>query len=603
MNANVTTSAPRTAEADGQLRADLVAVDGLTVLGPDGRALAGPATFRIPAGTVTALTGPSGSGKTTVMRALLGQLPSAAARATGTASVAGHDVLALDRSALHRFRRRHIAYVGQDPGSALNPLLRVRALLREVAPGASDATLTDTLALVGLSPEYLRRRPGELSGGQQRRVALARALVRRTGVLVLDEPLAGLHGALRTDIAGQLAALARERSAAILLSGHDTALVHSIADDIVELGVVRPATLHPVRGSGAPDRTFGASAESAARSPVASGGSASAGRDEPASTPVGPDESRSGLGPVRDGSTGKHAVLGGDSDLRWSSDRAPNGVASRRGAPPAHVLAGERDAAGARNGHQPADDRPRNIVLRAEGIAASIDGHHVLADIDLALAAGSALAVVGASGAGKTTLARVIAGLHHSATGSLELRGDPIAVGAHRRIRYGAGGIQLVTQNPRSALNPRRTVAQTLGRPLRRIGRVARRDLSRRIAELLAAVELTADLAARYPHELSGGQRQRVALARALAAEPAVLLCDEITSALDHATAAAIMALLDRIRSERDTALLVITHDLALVAEYCHELLVLDQGRVVESGHTGTVLAAPAHSATSELLV
>ncbi|MGQ4616526.1 ATP-binding cassette domain-containing protein [Nocardia sp. R7R-8] len=505
---------------------DLVAVDGLTVLGPDEHALAGPATFRIPAGTITALTGPSGSGKTTVMRALLGQLPSAAARATGSASVAGHEVFTLDRSALQLFRRRHIAYVGQDPGSALNPLLRVRALLREVAPHASESTLTDTLALVGLSPDYLRRRPGELSGGQQRRVALARALIRRTAVLVLDEPLAGLHGALRTDIAGQLAALARERSAAILLSGHDTALVHSIADDIVELGVVRSPSLLPARGNG---------------------------------TPPPPD-------------------------LAAAAERA-------------QTCNGHRSAAVS------ADNQAPEVVLRAEGISATIDGHQVLADIDLALAAGSALAVVGASGAGKTTLARVIAGLHHSATGSLELCGDSIAVGANRRIRYGAGGIQLVTQNPRSALNPRRTVAHTLGRPLRRIGRVARRDLSRRIAELLAAVDLSADLAARYPHELSGGQRQRVALARALAAEPAVLLCDEITSALDHTTAAAIMALLDRIRSERDTALLIITHDLALVAEHCPRLLVLDHGRIVESGYTGTVLAAPAHNATSELLV
>ncbi|BDT95848.1 hypothetical protein IFM12275_58240 [Nocardia sputorum] len=664
MNAHVVEHESRTGAAHG-VRHDLVAVAGLTVLGPDGRELAGPATFRIPAGTVTALTGPSGSGKTTVMRALLGQLPSATARATGSVSVAGHDVFALDRAALHRFRRRHIAYVGQDPGSALNPLLRVRALLREVAPRAPESTLTDTLALVGLSPDYLRRRPGELSGGQQRRVALARALIRRTGVLVLDEPLAGLHGALRTDIAGQLAALARERSAAILLSGHDTALVHSIADDIVELGAILPASIHPVRVSGSPGKSSvepehpvranglpgkrSAESEHPVRMSGSPGKSSGVAAEQERSVQVSglPGRSSGVAGAesehaVRvDGSLGqssgaaaepRYQVQGNGSPERTFGASAEPGtrplsatsadpVASRtiadvptagEPAEPVAATSGARqsrpDFDRARNGSAgslpAADDRPHgDIVLRAAGISASIDGHRVLTDIDLALAAGSALAVVGASGAGKTTLARVIAGLHASATGALELGGTPITVGANRRIRYGAGGIQLVTQNPRSALNPRRTVAQTLGRPLRRIGRVARRDLARRITELLAAVELSADLAARYPHELSGGQRQRVALARALAAEPAVLLCDEITSALDHHTAAAIMALLDRIRTERGTALLIITHDMALVAEYCPTLLVLDQGRIVETGDTETVLAAPTHNATSELLV
>ncbi|MEV6277953.1 dipeptide/oligopeptide/nickel ABC transporter ATP-binding protein [Nocardia sp. NPDC051832] len=226
----------------------------------------------------------------------------------------------------------------------------------------------------------------------------------------------------------------------------------------------------------------------------------------------------------------------------------------------------------------------------------------MLSAIDLELPAGSALAVVGASGAGKTTLARVIAGLHQRATGTLELGGRPLPVGAARRIRQDEKGIQLVTQNPLSALNPRRTVAQTLGRPLRRIGGVPKQALRQQITELLGAVELAPELADRYPHQLSGGQRQRVALARALAADPAVLVCDEITSALDHSTAASIMNLLDRIRARRGTALLVITHDMRLVAGHCTDMAVLDHGAVVESGSATVILAAPAHPATHALL-
>ncbi|MFI9401332.1 ABC transporter ATP-binding protein [Nocardia sp. NPDC052316] len=480
-----------------------VVVDELSIYGATGQELVEPTSFQLAAGQITALTGPSGSGKTTLMRALLGQLPSGAVRRTGSVSVAGHDVFALDPVARQRFRRTHVAYVGQDPGSALNPLMRVHALLHEVARDASRDTVLETLELVGLSAEHLRRRPAELSGGQQRRVALARALIRRTGVLILDEPLAGLHGALRTDIARLLTEIAAERSTAILLSGHDTAAVHAIADNVIELG--------------------------------------------------------------------------------------------------AGVVAVDREVD---TGHASSRDLPAqgSLVLRASGIGATIGAHEVLAEVDLELAPGSALAVVGVSGAGKTTLARVIAGLHRSATGVLELAGTAIPVVGRGRIACGRNGIQLVTQNPRAALNPRRTVAQTLGRPLRRIGGVPRRRLAHRVGDLLASVELAPELARRYPHELSGGQRQRVALARALAAEPAVLICDEITSALDQATATSIMGLLDRIRRDRAMSLLVISHDMALVAAHCPRLVVLDHGRVVESGETHAILAAPAHSATRELL-
>ncbi|WP_069162348.1 ABC transporter ATP-binding protein [Nocardia altamirensis] len=516
-----------------------IVVDGLLVRGPNGQELFGPTSFRTDAGTITALTGASGSGKTTLMRALLGHLPEGATRQAGSASVAGHDVFTLDPAARQRFRRTQVAFVGQDPGSALNPLMRVHALLREVAEHASRDALVTTLELVGLSAEQLRRRPAELSGGQQRRVALARALIRHTGVLILDEPLAGLHGALRTDIARLLTEIAAERRAAILLSGHDTATVHAIADNVIELGA------HPaVVSSNAAER------DSAQNAPKHRG----------VTTPR------------------RHAAA----------------LDGREGDP------SSEDAAT----HEPSmpSAAAASVMLCAKNISAAINDCEVLHGIGLELSPGEALAVVGASGAGKTTLARVIAGLCRAATGTLELRGASIPITRGSRTAMGSKGIQLVTQNPRSALNPRRTVAQTLGRPLRRIGGVPRTQLAQRITDLLRSVELAEDLAARYPHELSGGQRQRVALARALAAEPAVLICDEITSALDTATATSIMTLLDRLRADRAMGLLVITHDMTMVAAHCPRLLVLDHGRIVESGATDTVLAAPAHAATHALL-
>ncbi|MFI6214570.1 ABC transporter ATP-binding protein [Nocardia brasiliensis] len=556
-----------------------VLVEGLAVHGPNGQELFGPLDFRIEAGSVAALTGPSGAGKTTLMRALLGDLPRGARR-SGSVVVAGHEVFALPAAALQRFRRTHVAYVGQDPGSALNPLMRVQGLLHEVAPHATRDYLVETLELVGLSPEHLRRRAAELSGGQQRRVALARALIRHTDVLILDEPLAGLHGALRTDIARLLTEVAADRSVAVLLSGHDTATIHAVADQKIELGSAV---------------TFGGSDRPASAllfSPGATAGTAEASMADTVRRDAEAEPSGRSAEPCL-----------GAADAASRPGREPLG-ATRTDPAVADDPSSRERAARVLEESVPGHVGPARtpLLLRGNGITAAIAGREVLTGIDVELAAGGALAVVGASGAGKTTLARVIAGLHRTATGTLELHGESLPLAHGTRKSLGSRGIQLVTQNPRSALNPRRTVAQTLGRPLRRIGRVPRRQVAQHVTELLAAVELAPELAQRYPHQLSGGQRQRVAVARALAAEPAVLLCDEITSALDHATAAALMALLDRIRAERAMGLLVISHDMALVAAHCPRLVVLDHGRIVESGETATVLAAPAHQATRDLL-
>lgn len=188
-------------------------------------------------GKIIALTGASGSGKSTLLRALLGHLPPEARVAHGGMTVLGHDVLTLDPAELRRLRRHRVGYVGQDPGSALNPRMKIRRLIAETATGRDRGAALDLLAecLLPIDGGLPDRRPTSISGGQQRRVALARALAREPALLLLDEPTAGLDAALRDDIAALLRRLASERDLAIIMACHDPELVDRCADSTTTL--------------------------------------------------------------------------------------------------------------------------------------------------------------------------------------------------------------------------------------------------------------------------------------------------------------------------------------------------------------------------------
>ncbi|WP_067674519.1 ABC transporter ATP-binding protein, partial [Nocardia miyunensis] len=457
-----------------------IVIDAVTLENAKGDIVLRDISATVPHGAVTVVRGASGSGKTTLMQAAVGSLPPAIRHRAGSITVLGHDILTLGPRRLRELRRTRIAYVGQDPGSALNPTMRVRALLTELAPADGARGPVELLARVGLSGELASRRVGELSGGQQRRVALARALSRDARILLVDEPFAGLDPAARQGIARVLRELADHDEMAIVLSGHQQEQLDALADH--DIGLDR--------------RPF----------------------DRPAPQTISAD-----VDPV-----------------------AAESVS----------------------------------VLSCRGIGVRRGENSVLAGVDFDIARGAVTAVIGESGAGKTTFARVLAGLEPGASGSIRLDGTAIPLTAARRTESVCRAVQLVPQDPSSTLNPRRNVAEIIGRPLARRGLRRGDDRERTVAALLDAVGLSRDHARRRPAELSGGQRQRVSIARALAHQPRLLICDEVTSALDPATATAIMDVLCDAATTRGTAVIVISHDLDLVARYCGRGVELRDGMV-----------------------
>jgi peptide/nickel transport system ATP-binding protein len=251
-----------------------------------------------------------------------------------------------------------------------------------------------------------------------------------------------------------------------------------------------------------------------------------------------------------------------------------------------------------------------SIVGTAQGAplldVASLDAFyndvHVLFDVALTVPRTSCVAVVGESGSGKTTLARCVIGLHGNWTGQVRYEGAELGPLAKDRAMDVLRSVQYIFQNPYTSLNPRKTVGQLVEQPLAHFFKLSARERTDRVVATLEAAALSGDFLGRYPDQLSGGERQRVAIARALVVEPSLLVCDEVTSALDVSVQAAIVELLRRLQEERGLSLLFITHNLALVRSIAQEVVVLHEGRVVERGPTDAVLSHPVDAYTIGLL-
>ncbi|WP_326731703.1 ABC transporter ATP-binding protein [Streptomyces phaeochromogenes] len=593
------TASDETASAQSLGDEPALRVTGLTVRASTGAPIIEGVSLSVKRGEILGIVGESGSGKTTTALALLGYTQPSARITDGFVDLQGQRLDPRDKQSARQLRGGIVSYVPQNPGTALNPTMRIGDAIAEMFRTHRDdpfdaSLLPGLLAAVGLptSEDFLRRFPHQLSGGQQQRVCIAVALVAEPPVVVLDEPTTGLDVVTQAKILQELVRLRTERNLAMVYVTHDLAVVSQLADRVAVMYAGRIVEEGPVRQVlTTPRHAYTAELLAAI-----------------------PDHLRPArLKPLRGSAVGvgawpKGCAFAARCSLRV--DACEEQLPALALTAPEHHSRCIRAAdvtlvpADPRLLSAPADQQPP--VLEVVGLRAEHRGRRgsvVAAEgIDFEARRGECVALVGESGSGKTTIARVIAGLHVPSGGRITLDGEPLAPTARRRTREQRRLVQIVLQNPTDSLNPRQTIEEAISRPLRSLRGLRRSAASAEVTRLLESVRLSERVRSRYPAELSGGERQRVAIARGLAAEPKVLICDEITSALDVSVQSAILMTLDDLRRDLGLAILYITHDLGVVASMADRVLVLERGRLCEAGAVGSVLAQPRNAYTTQLL-
>jgi peptide/nickel transport system ATP-binding protein len=497
--------------------------------------------FEVSPGQVLAIVGESGSGKSTTAMGLMTLLASNA-RMSGSVKVKGQEMLGAKGSILRKFRGKEVAYIFQEPMTALNPVYTIGFQIIEtlrthfdMGPKEARARALELITMVEIPDPAtsIDKYPHQLSGGQRQRAMIAQALACDPGLLVADEPTTALDVTVQAEVLDLMRNLKDRLNSAILLITHDMGVVADMADEIL----VMKDGLTVEHGSA--DQIF--------------------------NRPAHPYTQQ---------------LLSAVPKLGTSTRRA---LPYNENAKPAPVLKLENvTIAYPKRGRIP------------EFVAAK--------SVSLEIYPGEILGLVGESGSGKTTIGRASIGLIPIKEGKLEIVGKDISRAKPKELSKIRRHTGIVFQDPASSLNPRLPIGESIGEPLYLAGEAKGEALAHRVEDLLDQVELPRSYRNRYPHELSGGQRQRVGIARALALTPDLLIADEPTSALDVSVQARFLDLLQELQGKLNLACLFISHDLAVVDILAHRIAVMQNGELVEVGARDQILQHPKSEYTRRLI-
>ncbi len=595
-----------------ELRGLSVAYGGLTALRD--------IDLTIEAGETVGLVGESGSGKTTLALAVMGYLPPAGRLTGGEIRLAERDLARASRADWRAYWGKELALVPQDPFTSLNPAMKIGEQLAEglrlhfgLSRAQARARAVESLRQVRLpdAERLAAAYPHQLSGGQQQRVLIALALSARPRLLALDEPTTALDVTTEAAVLDLVRDLLAETGAAALYVSHNLGVVAGrtqrtavlYASELVEDAPTadlfrRP--LHPyTRGLLDSLPRLG---QRRAAQPLAG----IAGRIPPLNNlppgcvfaprcPLVTDHCHTERPPLEEARPGHRVRC-----HRWPE-----------------ILAGTANPAQPVAGAVPEPARVAEPLLQLKDVTVGYPLRRTLAEalagkrrlavqavagVDLQLGKGRTLGIVGESGSGKTSLARAIVGLAPHSGGEIHLLDLPLPPDVRQRDVSLLAQLQMVFQNPEEALNPYLTIGESLSRPLVNLLGLRGPALQARITELLEAVRLPAEYAARRPGQLSGGEKQRVAIARAFAARPELLVADEPVSALDVSVQASILNLLHQLQTEQGVATVFISHDIAVVAYLADEVAVMYLGRLMQTGPAAALFEPPHHPYTEALL-